>query len=232
MSFGESGNAILDRLPAMEREPLLAAAEELFIYSGREIYEHGGAMPYVYFPLRGIVSLVVQMAEGKLVEAATVGSEGLVGVPAFLGLDFSPFSAIGQVPGEALRVPTPLCMRLAASGTVFDDMIRRYSAYLLRQQAQGTACNALHCVEERLCRWLLIAHDCAQRPEFQLTHEFLAEMLAVRRQSVTVSAGVLQQAGLIAYRRGVVRILDRPRLEKASCECYSTNRALYGRIMA
>lgn len=226
----ETGNQLLDLIPREERNPLLAAAQVVDLPQGQEIYEQGGAIPFVLFPTSGVASVVVRLEQGKQVEASTVGSEGMIGVATLLGLDFSPFTVIEQVAGEAYRVPVETFAEMVESRGPLERLLRRYAAFRLRDASQTIACNAVHSVEERMCRWLLMAHDRAGRDEFRLTHEFLAEMLGIRRQSVTVTAGVIQRAGFINYRRGVIRVEDRRGLEDASCECYAASRSLYDRL--
>jgi CRP-like cAMP-binding protein len=178
-----------------------------------------------------MVSLTVLMDDGKEVEAGTIGNEGMIGLSVALGLDFTPNKAISQISGEGLRVPVAAFLKAMKPGGTLDRLVRRYTAYSLRYANQTVACNLLHSVEQRLARWLLMCHDRVEKGEFMLTHEFLAEMLGVRRQTVTVIAGALQAARVITYRRGVVRILNRQALEAGSCECYKVIKALYERIM-
>jgi CRP-like cAMP-binding protein len=174
---------------------------------------------------------VISLGDGRVVEAATIGNEGMVGIPALLGLDFTTATATAQVPGDSLRIPTPSFMKAMSRGGPLDLILRRYIAFSLRSAYQAVACNALHSVEERMSRWLLTTQDRVGKSEFLLTQEFLAQMLGVRRQSVQVVAGTLQTAGLITYRRGQVRVMDREGLEAASCECYGITKALYDRIV-
>lgn len=227
-----TGNRLLDRLPPAEAERLLRRAEHVRQPSGLEIYRQNGEMPHVYFPIRGVYSIVVVSRDGQATEAATIGNEGMVGLPVYLGLTFSVQQAIVQVPCEALRVPAEPFRKFAREAAAIEHVIMRYIAFSLRYANQTIACNALHSVEERACRWLLMAHDRAEADEFYLTQEFLAQMLAVRRQSISVVAGALQKQGLIAYNRGNVRILDRKALEGTACECYSVIRECYDRVMA
>jgi CRP-like cAMP-binding protein len=177
--------------------------------------------------MSGVVSVVVRLEDGRQVEASTIGNEGMVGMAALLNLELNPFTVIAQVPGTAYRIEAAAFARAVNSNPATGRLLRRYAAYRLAQASQTIACNAVHSVEERMCRWLLMAHDRAGREEFLLTHEFLAEMLGIRRQSVTVTAGIIQRAGLIHYRRGVMCIEDRTGLEEASCECYGISRDLY-----
>jgi CRP-like cAMP-binding protein len=226
-----TGNRILDRLPLDESSRLLSSSQVVALPHGQEVYRQDGPMPHVYFPTTGMFGVVIRMEEGKLVEGTTVGSEGVVGLPVFLGVDFHPFSVVAQVPGEAVRVPAATFRQALQRGGTLDRLLRRYTLYRLRGANQTVACNTLHCVEERMSRWLLMAHDRAGKDEFLLTHEFLSELLGVRRQTVSIIAGTLQRAGFITYRRGVLRVVDREGLEAASCECYQAMTHLYERIM-
>ncbi|HMF11920.1 MAG TPA: Crp/Fnr family transcriptional regulator [Gemmataceae bacterium] len=194
--------------------------------------DEAGSSHYVYFPTGGMISLTVPMEDGKVVETATVGNEGMVGLPAVLGLDFSPNRAVSQLPSQGLRIPVASFLKVMKPGGALDRLVRRYAAYCLRYAYQTIACNLLHSVEERMCRWLLMSHDRAATNEFALTHEFLAEMLGARRQTITVAAGTLQRAGILAYRRGLIRVLDREKLENASCECYALIKIFYDRLIA
>jgi CRP-like cAMP-binding protein len=190
-----------------------------------------GGLSHVYFPTSGMISLTVLMEDGREVEAGTIGNEGMIGLSVAQGLDFSPTKAISQISGEGMRIPTSAFLKAMKPGGTLDKLLRRYSAYSQRYASQTVACNLLHSVKQRICRWLLMCHDRVETEEFVLTHEFLAEMLGVRRQTVTVIAGKLQTAGLITYHRGVIRILDRKGMEDASCECYGVTKAFYDRIM-
>jgi CRP-like cAMP-binding protein len=226
-----TGNRILDLLPPDESSRLLSSSQAVSLAHGHKVFRQDGPMPHVYFPTTGVFGVVILLEEGKLVEGTTVGSEGMVGLPAFLGLDFHPFSVVAQVPGEAVQVPAATLLQAARPGGTLDRLLRRYTLYRLRCANQAGACNSLHSVEERMSRWLLMAHDRAGKDEFLLTHEFLAELLGVRRQTVSIIAGTLQRAGFISYRRGVLRVMDREGLEAASCECYEAMKHLYDRIM-
>jgi CRP-like cAMP-binding protein len=226
-----TGNRLLDLLPKADSRPLLAAAQVVSVTHGQEVYRQDGPMPHVYFPTTSVFGIVLVLDQGRLVEAKTVGNEGMIGLPVFLGADFHPFRAVVQVPGEAVRVSAATFVKVVEPGGPLDRHLRRYTLYRLRCASQTGACNAMHAVEERTARWLLMAHDRVGRNEFAITHEFLSELLGVRRQTVSIIAGTLQRAGLITYRRGVLRVLDREGLEAASCECYEIMKDLYARIM-
>jgi CRP-like cAMP-binding protein len=226
-----TGNRLLDRLPEEEYERLLPSFENISLPHGHEVCRQNGPMSHVYFPTGGMCSIVGVTDEGKVVETATVGNEGMVGIPVLLGLDFSPSTAISQVSGTGLRMAAPAFLRTMTPGGSLDRVLRRFIAFSLRYAYQTVVCNAQHSVEERMCRWLLMTLDRVGKDEFVLTQEFLAEMLAVRRQTVTVFAGTLQTAGFINYRRGTMRVISRQGLEAASCECYQITKSFYDRIM-
>jgi CRP-like cAMP-binding protein len=226
-------NRLLSRLPKNEYEFLVRSEKAVSLAHGDEVYRENrlGGLSHVYFPTSGMISLTVLMENGKEVEAGTVGNEGMIGLSVAQDLDFSPTKAISQISGEGLRIPVPAFLKAMKRGGMLDKLVRRYSAFSLRYASQTVACNLLHSVKQRMCRWLLMCRDRVDADEFTLTHEFLAEMLGVRRQTVTVVAGTLRTASLITYQRGVIRILNRKRLEAASCECYAVTKAFYDRIM-
>jgi CRP-like cAMP-binding protein len=238
MSVPESSNGmvnrLLARLPANEYKLLLRSGTPVSLAHGDHIYPQDGrgGLSHVYFPSSGMISLTVLMENGKEVEAGTVGNEGMIGLPVAHGLDFSPTKAISQISGEGLRVPVPAFLKAMKPGGTLEKLVRKYTAFSLLYGSQTVACNLLHSVENRLCRWLLLCRDRVENDQFVLTHEFLAEMLGVRRQTVTVIAGKLQTANVITYRRGVLRILNHAKLETASCECYGVIKLAYDRIMA
>jgi len=227
------GNRLLNRLPKNEYKSLIGSAKAVSLEHGDEVYQEDslGGLSHVYFPTSGMISLTVLMEDGKQVEAGTIGNEGMVGLSVALGLDFSPTKAISQLSGEGLRIPVSAFSKAMKRGGTLDKLVFRFAAYSLRYANQTVACNLLHSVEQRICRWLLMCRDRVEKEEFVLTHEFLAEMLGVRRQTVTVIAGRMQTASLITYHRGVIRILNRKKLEAASCECYGVIKAFYDRIM-
>jgi CRP-like cAMP-binding protein len=226
-----TGNRLLDLLPEEEASRLLSSSQVVSLPHGQVVFEQDGPMPHVYFPTTGVFGVVLVVEEGKQVEGTTMGKEGMVGLPVFLGVDFHPFRAMVQVPGKAVQVPAAMFLQATKPGSTLDRLVRRYTLYRLRCANQTGACNTLHAVEERMARWLLMAHDRAGKDKFSLTHEFLAELLGVRRQTVSLIAATLQQAGFISYRRGVLRVLDREGLESVSCECYEVLKRLYNRIL-
>src|SRR3984893_7542605 len=222
----QMGNRLLNRLPKNEYKSLVRSEKVVSLAHGDEVYREDSVrgLSHVYFPTSGMISLTVLMEDGKEVEAGTVGNEGMIGLSVAHGLDFSPTRAISQISGEGLRIPVSAFLKAMKRGGMLDKIVRRYSAFSLRYASQTVACNLLHSAKQRMCRWLLMCRDRVEKEEFVLTHEFLAEMLGVRRQTVTVTAGTLQTAGVISYHRGVIRILNRKRLETASCECYEVTK--------
>jgi CRP-like cAMP-binding protein len=176
---------------------------------------------FAHFPNAGLISLVVELKDGRTVEAGLLGNEGASGMPAVLGLSRSPLREIVQIEGDAFRVRVNALRELLPSTPVLQATLNRYAAGLAMQVAQTAACNRLHKIEERLCRWLLIAQDRIDSGIVPITHDFLATMLGTDRPSVTVAAGMLQREGIIEYTRGSVRILNRKKLEWFACECYA-----------
>ena len=195
------------------------------------VYEPNQPIEHVYFPVQGVISLVKVMADGTSIETATVGKEGCVGLPLFLGTDRTPFKAFCQIPGAAFRLKADRFREEVGQGRALHDLLLRYTLAILTQIAQSAACNRLHSMKQRCARWLLLCHDRMRTDEFLLTHEFLSEMLGVRRASVTVAAGHLQEEGLIRYNRGRVTVVDRQGLETAACECYRIIQGEFDRLI-
>ena len=227
---GRTGNQLLDRLPEEAFAAFVPHLVPAPLILRQALIQPDEPVRHVYFPTTALVSTIVVMEDGGEVETGIVGSEGVVGLSAALGLDFGLHRSICQVPGEAFRLPAPVFSEAVDRSRALDLLIRRYAGVLLRQTEQAVACNALHPVTERLCRWLLMSHDRVGRDDFPMTQEFMAEQLGVRRQTVTVVAGTLQGAGLITFRRGAIRIVDRRGLEEATCECYGHMKGLYDRV--
>jgi CRP-like cAMP-binding protein len=213
-------NRLLAAMPRAEYDRVRPHLEKVSLPLKDILYEANGPISHVFFPLKGVVSLVIIMDGSFSLEVGIIGNEGMVGTPVFLGSQSSPTRAISQVPGEALRMETKVFREEMARGGALYGLVQRYTQAMINQISQSTVCNHRHSVEKRMCRWLLMSHDRVGTDEFPLTHEFLAQMLGVRRPTVTSGAGVLQTAGLIRYHRGRVTILDRKALETASCECY------------
>lgn len=190
----------------------------------RILYEPHEKLKYIYFPNRGLISLVVVLKTGKTVEAGIVGREGASGTALSVGLDRSALREVVQISGEGFRVKGPAFQKLLAVAPDTRKALNRYVILLGMQVSQTAACNRIHAIEQRLARWLLMAEDSTATPTLRITHDFLATMLGTDRPSVTLAAGLLQKAGLIEYGRGSVRITDRPQLEAFACECYGVIR--------
>lgn len=191
---------------------------------GDVFYEPGDVVDHVYFPHRGVISLLSVMNDGSAIETSTVGRESAVGLLAGLSPLQSFSRVVGQTNGFLSRIPANRLRSLATSRPKLRDVILRHCDALLAHAQQSVACNALHDVEERFCRWVLTCHDRMEGDELAVTQEMLAAMLGVQRTTVTQVAGMLQEAGLIRYQRGRVLVLDRPGLERRACECYQAVR--------
>lgn len=231
--FGVPGqNRLLAGLSRELQIRLLPRMEKVSLTVRQLLFEADTPIGHVYFPLSGAMSLVMALKAGETVEIATVGNEGMVGIPVFLGSERSAMRAVCQVAGQALRMRSESFRNSLAGEPDLANMARRYTQGLINQISQTTACNHVHSVRQRMCRWLLMTHDRVGADEFHLTQELLAQMLGVRRPSVTVAAGELQRDGLIRYQRGRIHIVARPGLEAASCECYETVRQDIERLCA
>jgi CRP-like cAMP-binding protein len=213
-------NRILLSLPQGSLERLLPALELRTITKGELIDRPDGPIEYMHFPNRGLLSFVKTMRDGRTVEIGVVGIEGISSPHALFGMNRAVLETIVQIPGTAFRIKRDELKRLIAEDTALQEVMEKYAHFAIAAFAQTAACNRLHYLEERCCRWLLIAHDSARTDTFLLTHEFLAMMLGAQRAGVSIAASALQKAGLIQYRRGQVTITDRSGLEDAACECY------------
>ena len=220
------GNQVLDGLPDDVRERVMVQMVPMSLKVKKVLFEPGELIEHVYFPLSGVISLVTPLRSGDIVEVATIGNEGIAGVP-LQANGWLAVRAVSQVAGTILRMDGDAFLAEFSAEGPLRDRVLRYTAALFGQIAQSAACNRLHSTEERLSRWLLMSHDRAGRDEFGITHEFLGQMLGSRRSSVTISAGILQAAGLISYRRGRLTIRDRQGLQAVACECYAVIRALF-----
>jgi CRP-like cAMP-binding protein len=219
----ENANRLLAALPPDEYKRIVQSLDPVSLKLKTFLHRAGEPIEHVYFPGSGFCSMLTVLKDGAMVEVATIGREGMVGVSAIL--DGNTVPATTMVQGE-----TDLCYRMKAEAFrreisrrgAFSELLARYAQALVGFIMQSTACNAVHSVEQRLARWLLMARDRMGSDEFLLTQEFVAMMLGVTRPTVTIVARTLQKAGLITYHRGRLKILDRERLEEASCECYRT----------
>jgi CRP-like cAMP-binding protein len=213
-------NRLLAALPREEYQRLVADLQPVTFSLGEVVYESGGRLDYIYFPTTSVVSLLYAMEDGSVAEAGLVGNDGVVGVALFLGGDTTPNRAVVQLGGGAVKMKDSVLKDAFRRGGALQHWLLRYTQALITQISQTAACNRLHSVEQRLCRWLLLCHDRVESNELLMTQEFISNMLGGRRESVTVAAGRLQDAGLIHYIRGRIKILNRKGLEAAVCECY------------
>jgi len=214
-------NHILAALPPAEFGRLQPHLELLPLPLGSALYESGGPQDNVYFPTASIVSLLYVMRDGSSAEIAVVGNEGIVGIALFMGGDTTPSRAVVQSAGYAYRLKGSILKEEFELHGDLQYLLLRYTQGLLTQMAQTAVCNRHHSVEQQLSRWLLLSLDRLPTQEVVMTQALIANMLGVRREGVTEAAGKLQHAGLIKYSRGKISVLDRPKLEKQACECYS-----------
>jgi CRP-like cAMP-binding protein len=213
-------NRLLAALPPADFQRLSASLTLVSLSLKQTLFEADEPIGAAYFVETGMVSYLAYLENGDAIEVGLIGPEGMVGMPLILGVDSASAGAIVQMQGTALRI-SPAALRQAFNESkVLRTRLLRYMQALYTQVSQTAACNGHHGLEERLARWLLIAHDRAEGDQFPMTHEFMALMLGVRRSGVTVTASTLKQAGLISYANGRMTILDRPALEAVACECY------------
>jgi CRP-like cAMP-binding protein len=224
-------NRLRAALPAAEYEALRPQLEPVSVPIRETIYEPGQPLPYVLFPNSGVYSLLTEMSDGNTLEIATVSREGMLGLPVLLEAETIPSRAICQIASEALRMETAAFREALRRPGVLPTLLYRYAQGVFNQVAQTAGCNHAHTLDERCARWLLMSHDGVDGDQFDLTQEFLAMMLGVRRPSVSVAASILQRAGLIHYSRGRITVLDRPGLEAAACECYAVIRQEFDRLI-
>ena len=209
-------------------QPLL---EHVEMPLGDVVYESGKTLSHVYFPTTSIVSLLYVLENGASAEIAVVGNEGLVGVSLFMGGSSTPSRAVVQSAGHGFRLKAKdMKIEFDRGGPVL-HLLLRYTQALITQMSQTAVCNRHHTLDQQLCRWLLMSLDRLQVSELVMTQELIANMLGVRREGVTDSATKLQNAGLIKYSRGHITVLDRPGLEKRTCECYAVVKNEYDRLL-
>ena len=214
-------NTILRLLPHSEVQRLAPHLQKVTLNFKEELYDEGDVIRQVYFPTRGVVSLIVPLQNEQPVEAGTIGSEGMVGLPAFLGNSRSPWRALCQIGGVGLRMPAERLLEIVRHDGALAPLLLRYTNAVLTMTSRTAACNRAHSLEERMARWLLMTHDrMGADDEIPLTQEFMGQMLGVRRPSVSLAGAALQKAGVIRYKRGRISVLDRAGLEEVSCECY------------
>ena len=224
-------NLILASLPGKDYQALRPHLEHVAMPLGMVLYESGSAQNFVYFPTDSIVSLLYVLANGASTEIAVTGREGLVGISLLMGGESTPSRAVVQSAGEGYRARGTVITRLFDSSAEAQHLLLRYTQALITQMTQTAVCNRHHTVDQQLCRWLLLTLDRLPTNEVRMTQELIANMLGVRREGVTEAAGKLQADGLIEYRRGRIRVLDRPALEARVCECYAVVKREYDRLL-
>jgi CRP-like cAMP-binding protein len=224
-------NRLLAALPAAVLDDLLPRFTSIVMENGLGFYRSDAPIEAVYFPQNGMISMVTLLEEGVQAEVGVIGPEGMLGVQIVSGVDTSFVDAMVQMPGSALRMDATEFRRELEANAPLRALLLRYNEALKAQIIQTAACNGRHNLEERLARWLLMAHDRIEGDELPLTQEFIALMLGVHRPSITVTAGILQRAGLIRYSKGLIGVLDRKALEAASCECYGAVRKRFSALL-
>lgn len=225
----QPANHLLRSVSRAEQRLLLDKMERIELTPRKVLYDPDKAIKHVFFPEDGVVSLVRSMKEGIL-EIATIGKEGMVGLPVFLGAVSSPLQAFAQVPGHALQMSTSDFKREVMNGSGLRRVLERYTQALFTQLSQSVACNRVHSIEQRCARWLLLTADRVKDSRFMLTQQFLAQMLGVRRASVNPFVQDFQRKGMIEYKQGQMRIKDRRKLEAVSCECYFVVKKEYQKL--
>lgn len=223
-------NRLLACLPEEDYRRLSPHMERVSLDHGRHTIVPDEPIKDIYFPLDCLLSMVTILEDGSTVESGTIGREGMSGIPVLLDAKTTTMPTFAQIPGDALKVKASTLKAMYDEGGALQKLLNRYMHTVIVTGSQSTACNARHNVEERLCRWLLMSSDGVGSDELNLTQEFLATMLGVRRPGVSQAAGVLQEAGLIRYHRGLIQILDRKGLEEAVCECYRIVKEEYDRL--
>lgn len=224
-------NHLLKALPAEEFDRLKKDLLPVKLSLGEVIYESGEQLEFVYFPTTAIISLLYIMENGSTAEIGMTGNDGVVGIALYMGGSTTPSRAVVQSAGNAFKLRSKALRFEFGLGGIFQNILLLYTQSLMTQISQTAVCNRLHTVEQQLCRWLLINHDLLQTNTLIMTHDLIANMLGVRREGVTIAAGNLQKRGLISYVRGTIKMLDRPGLEIAACECYQVVKNEYERLL-
>lgn len=225
------GNRLLACLTAEEFELLGPHLERVKLPHGAPLIKPGEPIRRVHFPITCLGSLVAVMEDGSIIEAGTVGREGLVGVPVFLADGLTTMETVVQIPGEAYSVPSPVVKEIFDRGGAFQKLLYKYFHTLFIVASQTAACNRLHRIEARLCRWLLLSSDGIGSDDLHLTQEYLAAMLGVRRAGVSETVGKVEEEGLVRHSRGHIVVADRAGLERCACECYRIVRGEYERLL-
>ena len=223
-------NRLLAGLTSEELKRLHPHLEQVSLSHGQVIILPDEPIEFVYFPLNSLLSLVTLMEDGSTVEASSIGCEGMAGLPILLDAGTTPMRTLTQIPGKAVRIKAKIIKQEFDRGGALQKLLYRYIHTIIVIGSQTAACNRLHHLEARLCRWLLMSSDGVGSTQLPLTQEFLATMLGVRRAGVTEAASQLQSKGLIRYQRGYIQIIDTKSLETAACECYGVVKAEYDRL--
>lgn len=230
-TVNQSGNHLLAALPQKEWHRWESHLEMMDLKLGQVLYESGGKMHHVYFPIDAIVSLLFVLENGASAEIAVVGNEGIVGVSLFMGGETTPSRAVVQSAGKCLRLSAQILKDEFSNSPPVLHLLLRYTQALITQMTQTAVCNRHHSLDQQLCRWLLLSMDRLMGTQLVMTQELIANMLGVRREGVTEAAGRLQKAGLISYTRGKIEIIDRAGLEARTCECYAVVKKEYDRLL-
>ena len=227
---GTLRNRILQALPEKEREALLPEFEEVALEFKQSLHEPGEPTPFVYFPLSGAISLLTVLQDGWAVELGTVGDEGMIDISVFLGLKNSESRCIVQIGGRALRMSSEHFRQRLDGTSPLRTVVGAYVMEFFTMVGQTSACNRIHSASQRCARWILMTQDRVHGDEFPITQQFLSEMLGVNRPTVSNAEVALSDKGLIAYRHGKMKVLDRAGLEDESCECYALIRERFDRL--
>ncbi|MEH1829944.1 MAG: Crp/Fnr family transcriptional regulator [Nostoc sp.] len=231
-AFEQPANKLLAALPASDYQRLIPHMKLVLLSERQVLYQTGEPIAQVYFPNKAVVSIVTTMEDGSTAKVGLVSNEGMVGIPAILGNNTTITTAFVQIPDTAIQIDADIFRNEFNRGTVLQSLLLRYVQGVYTQIVQESACNRLHQPEERLARWLLTISDRLKSKEFPLTQEFISQMLSVNSAGTTEPASTLSQAGIIAYHRGQIKILNREALEKTSCECYQILEDEFIRLLA
>jgi CRP-like cAMP-binding protein len=224
-------NHLLDALMNCDLQRIEEDLELVELTLGQVLYESGGKLNYAYFPTTAIISLLYVMEDGSSAEIAVVGNEGILGISLFMGGETTPSRAVVQSAGYGYRLKANYLKDEFERAGPTMRLLLLYTQALMTQMSQTAVCNRHHSIEQQLCRWLLLSLDRLEDNELRMTQELIANMLGVRREGVTEAAGKLQKLGLINYSRGLIKVLDRPALEKKCCECYKVVKVEYDRLL-
>jgi CRP-like cAMP-binding protein len=231
LPIGRTGNRLLNLLPDDEFQALQPGLRQVSLQAGEVLYETQGVIDHILFPRNCALSAVTVMRDGSSIEVATIGNEGMSGLPGFTGTGASPHRVFAQIGGEGLRIDSELLSKECARLPALARCMTNYQQAFMFQISQCVACNGLHVIVKRCCRWLLMTHDRVAGDDLALTHEFLSYMLGVRRSSVTEVLQSLRQQGLIGNSLGQISVINRAGLEELACECYQAVRDEYDRLL-